>query len=252
MVIIIFLILINIEIILIQFGIFLGCNIEINETGTMLRYRPGLLTGGSITHDCCLSRSIGWFLEGILPLAPFCKANLALDLSGITNDGMDISVDTLNGVTLPFLRNFGIEGASLKIKRRGSAPKGGGNVQFFCPQIREIKPIFVVDAGLIKRIRGVGYCSRISPTIISRVIDSARSVFNNLLPDVFIHTDHFKGADGGMSPGYSLFLVAETTTGALLSAERTAVPTSGGPADLPEDIGRDGALLLLEEIRRGI
>jgi len=90
----------------------------------------------------------------------------------------------------------------------------------------------------------------------------------------------------GDSPGYSLSLVAETTTGVLLSVERTAnsrpgaganptatatgstnwVATSGGNAaaaaassgstgfggpELPEDVGREGAMMLLQEIYKG-
>ena len=69
-----------------------GCIIEINETGTSVKLKPGILMGGKITHDCGLSRSIGWFVEGILPLAMFCKNPLQLSLTGITNDAMDFSV----------------------------------------------------------------------------------------------------------------------------------------------------------------
>lgn len=86
-------------IILIEFVIILlGTKIEINETGTTLRFKPGLLIGGSITHDCGHSRSMGWFIEGILPLAPFCKYPLQLTLSGITNDDLDLSIDILTQV----------------------------------------------------------------------------------------------------------------------------------------------------------
>lgn len=230
----------------------LGCTIEINETGTILRYKPGLLLGGRISHDCSCSRSIGWFLEGILPMAPFCKSNLMLHLTGVTNDALDFSVDTLTTVTIPFLRNFGIEGCSLKVKRRGAAPKGGGIVEFVCPIVRELKTIFVTDCGLIKRVRGIGFCARISPTIIARVVESARGVLNNILPDVYINTDHYKGQDGGLSPGYSLSLVAESTTGVLLSVERTAMAGTGAGGEIPEQIGSEAALLLLEEIRRGV
>lgn len=228
-----------------------GCQIEINETGTSLLYRPGLLMGGRITHDCALSRSIGWFIEGIITLIPFCKASLTAQFNGITNDSMDLSVDVLSNVTLPFLRNFGIEGASLKVKKRGAPPKGGGVVDFYCPIVREVKPIYVTDSGLIKKIRGVAFCSRISPTIISRVVDSARGVLNNLLPDVYIHTDHYKGLEGGNSPGYSLSLVAESTTGVLISSERSATADGGAAGDLPETVGQEAALMLLEEIRKG-
>ncbi len=92
----------------------------------------------------------------------------------------------------------------------------------------------------------------------------------------------------GDSPGYSLSLVAETTTGVLLSVERTACARLGTPAntavnngtsgdgannwvsqasgssgagnqfgsglggpELPEDVGREGAMMLLQEIYKG-
>ena len=36
-----------------------GTKIEINETGTALKFKPGIIIGGDITHDCGTSRSIG-------------------------------------------------------------------------------------------------------------------------------------------------------------------------------------------------
>ena len=114
-------------------NLFSGCRIEINETGTSLKYYSGILTGGKITHDCGTTRSIGWFIEGIIPLAIFCKEPLQLELTGITNDAIDISVDIIKNVMLPLLQNFGVYNASLKIKRRGAYPKGGGLVEFYCP-----------------------------------------------------------------------------------------------------------------------
>lgn len=36
-----------------------GTNVELNETGTALKYQPGLLHGGTFTHDCCVQRGIG-------------------------------------------------------------------------------------------------------------------------------------------------------------------------------------------------
>ena len=74
--------------------------------------------------------------------------------------------------------------------------------------MRELRPVALEDMGLIRRVRGVAYSARVSPTILTRVVESARGVLNNLLPDVYIHTDHYKGSDGGNSPGYSLALVA--------------------------------------------
>ena len=60
--------------------------------GTMLFYKPGLLTGGTIDHDCNPQRSIGYYLEAVVLLAPFCKKPIRFTLKGITNDRHDPTV----------------------------------------------------------------------------------------------------------------------------------------------------------------
>jgi RNA 3'-terminal phosphate cyclase-like protein len=53
-----------------------------------------------------------------------------------------------------------------KVIRRGCQPKGGGLVQFTAPIIRQqLQPIYIIDEGLVKRVRGVAFSSKISPTI---------------------------------------------------------------------------------------
>jgi RNA 3'-terminal phosphate cyclase-like protein len=204
--------------------------------------------GGKITHDCGTSRSIGWFIEGILPLLLFCKEPTRLQLSGITNDALDLSIDTLTQATIPIFRLFGVEGIHLTTKRRGAAPKGGGLIELYCPIVRSLQPIYQVHSGKIRCVRGVVFCARTSPTIITRVIDSSKQLLQEVISDVYINADHYKGNEGGHSAGYSLFLSAETTTGRTLSVECAAKAGSG---DTPEDIGRQGALLLLEEMCLG-
>ena len=166
-----------------------------------------------MTHDCGTARSIGWYIEGIIPLAIFAKAPLNVNMTGITNDDTDLSVDILRNVTFPLLKNFNLNGLSLEIKKRGAHPNGGGAVHLFIPITREIQPINITDMGLIKRIRGVGYCSKISPSILARLVDTTRSVLNQYIPDVYIHTDHYKGKDSGLSAGYSLALFAGECSG---------------------------------------
>ena len=53
-----------------------------------------------------------------------------ITLKGITNDTMDTTVDTFRTVTLPLLRQSGIEeGLELSIKKRGAPPLGLGEVR---------------------------------------------------------------------------------------------------------------------------
>ena len=62
------------------------------HAGTALLLKPGVIYGGSVTHDSPSSRSIGYFLEPIIMLAPFAKKPLHLTLRGITSDDYDLSV----------------------------------------------------------------------------------------------------------------------------------------------------------------
>ncbi|XP_038660348.1 RNA 3'-terminal phosphate cyclase-like protein isoform X1 [Scyliorhinus canicula] len=230
-----------------------GSRIEINETGTTLYYQPGILLGGKIEHDCHPQRSIGYYLEALLYLAPFMKRPLKAILKGVTNDQTDPSVDTLKVTALPLMQRFGVDGDGLELKvvRRGMAPGGGGEVIFSCPVRRFLKPVQLTDPGKIKRIRGVAYSVRVSPQIANRIVDSARSILNKFIPDIYIYTDHMKGANSGKSPGFGLSLVAETINGTFLSAELASNPQGQGSPVLPEDLGQNCAKLLLEEVYRG-
>ncbi|XP_061658265.1 RNA 3'-terminal phosphate cyclase-like protein isoform X2 [Syngnathoides biaculeatus] len=162
-------------------------------------------------------------------------------------------VDLLKATAIPLMKKFGIEGEGLdlKVMKRGMAPNGGGEVVFTCPVCKTIRPVQLTDSGKIKRIRGVAYSVRVSPQMGNRIVESARGVLNQFIPDIYIHTDHMKGANSGKSPGFGLMLVAETIEGCFLSAEMSSTPQGQGDPILPEDLGRNCAKLLLEEVYRG-
>ncbi|KAI7813442.1 RNA 3'-terminal phosphate cyclase-like protein [Triplophysa rosa] len=230
-----------------------GTRIEINQTGTVLFYQPGLLYGGSVEHECNVQRSVGYYLEALLMLAPFMKSPLRAVLKGVTNDPTDPSVDLLKVTAPPLMKRFGIDGDGLEIKvvRRGMAPGGGGEVHFSCPVRKSLKPVQLTEPGKIKRIRGTAVSVRVSPQMANRIVDSARSVLNKFIPDIYIYTDHMKGVNSGKSPGFGLILVAETVNGMFFSAEVMSTPQGQGDQILPEDLGKKCAKLLLEEIHRG-
>jgi RNA 3'-terminal phosphate cyclase len=60
--------------------------------GTTILVKPGIIAGGSIVHDCPLARSVGYFLEAMVMLAPFSKRPMHLTLRGVTTDDKDLSV----------------------------------------------------------------------------------------------------------------------------------------------------------------
>jgi RNA 3'-terminal phosphate cyclase-like protein len=248
------------------------CVVEINETGTKLKYKPGIVMGGKhLEHDCGVSRSIGYFLEPLIVLALFGKKSLSIRLKGITNDLKDPSVDTFRSTTLPLLKRFGVpsEGLELKVESRGVAPKGGGEVILSVPIIyNSLTSATWIDEGMVKRIRGVTFSTRVSAQFENTMIHAARGIFNRLLPDVHIFTDHKAGLQAGKSPGYGISLVAETTSGCFISVDTAVSYSRKGDADNdegqilndeddkkeitpPEDVGIEIASLLLGEIKQG-
>lgn len=64
----------------------------VSVLGTVLFYQPGLLSGGPVEHECNTQRSIGYYLEALLMLAPFMKSPLRATLRGVTNDPCDPTV----------------------------------------------------------------------------------------------------------------------------------------------------------------
>jgi len=235
-----------------------GTHVEINETGTQIYFRPGLIVGGAVEHDCGGSspgaRSAGWFLEGIAPLGAFAKKPIHLKLDNcVTNDATDPSVDSFKEMVLPVLRRFGVGGDAetaatldMIVKRRGALPGGGGLVEFRCMPVRALRPIDWTDPGLVKRVRGVAYATKVSPQVANRQVTAARGVFNSLLPDVYVFTDVYSGKTSGNSPGFGILLTTESTTGSQVSGEACAE----GPG-LPEDVAKVAASRLLDEVLEG-
>ena len=218
-----------------------GAVVEINETGTSLRYRPGVIVGGSVEHECGTVRGVSYFLEPLLLLSLYARKPLHATLRGLTNGGPDPSADAWRVVGLPLLRRVCGLGAAadaaaaltanaatgdfgLRIVRRGLPPLGGGEIVLDAPRLAAIPPLDLVDEGSVKRVRGVAYAARVTPAATAGCVDGVRGVLNALLADVYVFTDGGSGGGGkgATSPGYGVLLAAETTTGCVVGAEASS------------------------------
>ncbi|KAI3929157.1 hypothetical protein MKX01_006393 [Papaver californicum] len=229
-----------------------GGVVELSVTGTKLKFRPGVLICGkhSDAFDCGISRSIGYFLGPLIVLGLFGKKSLEIKLKGITNASNDRSVDTSLSTTLNIMK-----------LNRGSPPLGGGEVILKVPMVESsLSAITWIDEGMVKRIRGTTFSTRVSSQFENSMIHAARGIFNRLLPDVHIFADHKAGDKAGKSPGFGISLVAETTTGCF-SSTNTAVSHARGEVNEdderkelmpPEEIGERAASMLLGEIEQGV
>ncbi|PGH35248.1 18S rRNA biogenesis protein RCL1 [[Emmonsia] crescens] len=259
-----------------------GSHMEISYTGTIVLYKPGLITGsapgsgasgGVITHEIpsnC-ARGISYFLLPMCLLAPFSKSQFNILFTGpgvITSSTPtgDMSVDSVRTAILPLFSQFGIfNNIELRVLRRSNpGPNGrggGGEVQLvFGHQVRLPKTLHLLNPGRIKKIRGVAYAVGVSGSHNARMIEVARGVLNPLCPDTYVFSD-ISSAPLVSVPtrdnpsnkkkiglGFGLSLVAESSTGCLFSADVASLPTGGEP---PEDIGKRCAYQLLEAVSVG-
>ncbi|KAI4099178.1 MAG: hypothetical protein LQ339_006119 [Xanthoria mediterranea] len=259
-----------------------GSTIEVSMTGTIVNYRPGLITGcaqgsgahgGVIRHEvpAACTRGVSYFLIPLCLLAPFSKAPMNVLFSGqgiITSatPAGDISVDSVRTAILPLYAKFGIlKDIELRILRRsnpGTRGKGGaGEVQLvFGHQVRLPKTLHLLNPGRVKRIRGVAYCTGVPQSNNARMIEAARGILNPLGADIYVFSDvssaplissNDKANPNGkikIGLGFGLSLVAESSTGCLFSADVASPPSGGAP---PEDIGQQCAHQLLEAVAAG-
>ncbi|EXJ80675.1 18S rRNA biogenesis protein RCL1 [Capronia epimyces CBS 606.96] len=261
-----------------------GSHIEISYTGTVLLYKPGLITGsapgsgvsssGVLRHEIPANntRGLSYFLLPICLLAPFSKARFNIVFTGpgvitsSTEKWGDMSVDTVRTAILPLYAKFGIErDIELRILTRSNpGPRGiggAGEVQLvFGHQVRLPKTLHLLNPGRVKKIRGVAYSTGVSGSNNARMIEAARGVLNQFVGDIYIFSDmgsaslvpapekNNPNAKKKVGLGFGLSLVAESSTGCLFSADASSPPEGGQPA---EDIGRICAFQLLESVERG-
>ncbi|KAJ5708397.1 RNA 3'-terminal phosphate cyclase-like protein [Penicillium malachiteum] len=259
-----------------------GSQMEISYTGTIVIFKPGLITGSStgvgasggvITHELpsnC-NRGVSYYLIPLCLLAPFSKSPMKVLFTGpgvITSSTPtgDMSVDSVRTAILPLYNQFGMfNNVELRILRRSNpGPNGrggGGEVQFqFGHQIRLPKTLHLMNPGRIKRIRGVAYAIGVAGSNNARMIEVARGILNPLSPDTYIFSDVSSAplvpaptrdnpnAKKKIGLGFGLSLVAESSTGCLFSADVASPPSGGVP---PEDIGKQCAFQLLETVSKG-
>ena len=157
------------------------------------------------------------------------KTALNIHLHGLTNHPDDNSVDTIQNQLIPFLKtHYRLDNElAMKIVKRGYLPSGGGHVHIIIPAVRKFSKTNLEDKGYVKRVRGTCAGSKISTSILNQVKDKVKARMLEYLPDVWVYTDYFKGDKSSISPGYSLSLQAETTTGATITYD--ACYESGTP-----------------------
>ncbi|ODV83818.1 hypothetical protein CANARDRAFT_237076 [[Candida] arabinofermentans NRRL YB-2248] len=222
-----------------------GSIMEVSYTGTTVIYRPGLIIGGNLTHNCPPSKPCGYYIEPMLYLAPFSKKKFSIIFRGLTASKEDSGLEFIKWGLLPVMEKFGVREVELHTLKRGSPPLGGGEVHLIVNSlIPQPITMHVLDYHKISAIRGVAYCTRVSPSVVNRLVDSARAVLKSTGCDVNITTDVWRGENSGKSPGFGLTLFTESKK----IQFRYVVEDIGTGGETPEEVGERVAYNLLEQI----
>ena len=230
-----------------------GSKLIISKKGDSIKFQPGIIINNDnreLTFDCGQSRSISYYIEFLALIALFGKTDLEIILTVITNDNVDVSIDTLAQLLPNIIERFNLttKHIIIKVNKRGFRPNGQGIAYLKVQKINWLDNCNWMKEGLVKRIRGTCYASKASVNIIGRIIASAREVFNDYIPDVWIYSEFSKGAKSSTDPGYGITLVAESKTGSLQSSDCCFSQFEDSDFNTPEQIGKRSALVLLDEI----
>lgn len=207
-----------------------GTQIEINPSGTSLTFIPGILLGGDLTDETYFTntnRGLGYYLEFLFLIAPFCKEKLKIKLNGITNGhAYDTSIDVFKASGMMAIRKFlnFDDHLAFTLDKRSigvlqvhqndpeNQPKMiSGSVTFSCPNPNKLKTIQENYVGKISKIRGNCYSCRVPPQLATRVGKIIRNSFSEHFKNVFVYNEVNKCDK--FSKGYGLVLVGETVNG---------------------------------------
>lgn len=225
-----------------------GSSFQTQENNTVLSFIPGIILGGTFTHEVPTVRCVSYIIEAAVLLLPFAKFDSRITFFGSTQSMLDLSVDTLRTVTTRWLQLFGVE-SNVRIVRRGGPPGGGGAVVLEVKAVRRLSSATTKERGRVRRVRGIAFACKTAPDLPQRAATAAKGVLLNLFPDVYVVTDvdASKGNRNEAVSGYGVVLVAETTSKlCVISQESVALP-----GESPEEVGKRAAELLMDQIFGG-
>ncbi|MCK4883241.1 MAG: RNA 3'-terminal phosphate cyclase, partial [Candidatus Diapherotrites archaeon] len=111
-----------------------------------------------------------------------------LMISGGTDVSWSPPVDYASNVIFPVLSKMGAS-CSLKTKRRGYYPRGGGVVKCQCSPVKELEPIdysFKLHEKDLKVVKGISHCAGLPEDIAERQMISARKALEEVFDEVII------------------------------------------------------------------
>ncbi len=210
-----------------------------------IKFRPGgRVKGGSYQWDIGTAGSTTLLAMTLLPAVCFATGSVDFKISGGLFQDFAPSAYHMQYVLLPILGRMGIN-AKVSIVRPGYVPRGGGIIEVEAePVTGKIRPIRMTEQGNVIRIEGVALSSHLKERRVSeRMAERCNQVLGSNGYKARIEIVHDTLA---LQRGAALAVYAGTDAGCIVGADR-----AGAPARTSEEIGRDVARNLVEDLATG-
>ena len=204
----------------------------------------GRVRGGCFAWDIGTAGSTTMLALSVLPLACFADRSVTARITGGVFQDFAPSPHHLQQVLAPLLRRMGVT-VEVEVLRAGYVPRGAGVLELrVTPAERPLAAFQLLHQGSVPRVGGLAFASHLAGRRVSERM--ARACEERLasagLPCHIMRLEDV----GALHPGASLAVWAESTTGALLGADRV-----GAPRRSAEAIGRFVAAALREDLGTG-
>lgn len=206
-----------------------GVHLESEE----IEFIPGRISAGSYDVDIGTAGSVTLLIQCVLPALTAAEGPVTITVRGGTDVRWSPTVDYLEHVALPAMRLFGVT-ASFRCERRGYYPRGGGVVVLSTRPSR-LRParVDVVD----KSICGISHCGSLPEHVARRQADAALDLLREKGYDARIDVQIVSSS----SPGSGITLWSGFRGSSALGERGVRA----------EDVGREAANFLIEELNAG-
>ncbi len=177
------------------------CNAKVKgaELGSeYLHYKPGKISGKTISIDIGTAGSITLLLQALLLPSMFSDKKVRLKIKGGTDTKWSMPVDYFREILLPQLRKYA--DINFKLERRGYYPKGDGKVDIkIKPKQDKSKKIEIMEQGYLMHVKGISHASfdLQKAEVAERQSRAAKLLLNKLNVPVQIRTEYVNTASTG-------------------------------------------------------